>query len=1189
MSSDILGHLVVIKKKSGKDGSIYSIKQDTCSFGRDLQCEIRIQNPKVSQRHATIRKDDNGKLVLFTDCPYNATLINGSIIDGSHTLCDGDVISIAERSFRFHLPSQEMLQTPKRKTTSPLKRSSKKKTKRETTPFRERNLNSSTVSSDSSTRLSTMPKESQPTLSEPMRRRSVAFGSPLSPEIYDRDLPPITPLKRGASPRPSSVKKRSMPGISSILKTISEEDNPSRDNLIVDTSNIRANGSVEQETINERIPKLNFSEQSSPKQNTPQAKETIEQDLIELSTPKSCNGGNKQVMGSKSNTPKMLSEENINKVYKKALATPVRNEIQEGKDLNKVYKKALATPVRNEIQEGKDLNKVYKKALATPTVASTLEKFTRDSPPKAETAIRNTGSICETLAKPSPCRDQSTVRIAYDPTNMICVSESTSLTEISNTDMKDDSSILSKKNISRNRIQAQLRLAKKRQQKAAKIRIVNTTCSAAHPVRRMCTHPGRVAISQKGVARLLSQKQGKRRRLKKAKALKSALCDEALSLSGIERAHPVLPSPIRRQLKQPITLKHLYNKSLTSPIRASLRAGIVLRPVTAKSAESTSSVCDETISYGKNVAEAGKATAFTEIQNIQSVECEQQKELELEQVHEQEKQEEVQKIEGQDEQEEQEKDEEQEEDKEWEDEEEQDKLKEQEEDEEQEDEEEQDKLKEQEEEEELEGQVKQELEQGQKHDQEQKLEQEHADANAIFTKDSHCISFHDEDNDYGIGDSNCRELYDREQSNKLTQSEKALHERGTPESNSERSYTTRSSAKKKQQTRQRLTARLPEQDLALDVKSMTCKELRAELESRGLAVSGRKAELQQRLALALEPCPPDEEIIRGPKLYFERRKLSMIPEVEELECSQVFENELAKPYQEELCDGSNTQSQNRVNSKNEDEDAKDDTDDDEPVVQKLNTNDSKFGSDDSAIIHESRVYRKNVSADSSSDCSRGYRTDFSEDEIKEMKVVQLKYVLSEIGLSTSGRKTQLQKRLLEHISEQVSLHKGDFESGAEIQLVEKDTVKEQSSDYATQADDQNDNSGSESDDEIREDSAMRDTDSATLSCEQVKEMKVKELRKTLSYYEASTHGRKAELQERLIAIIDSQHQLSCDEEEMGCDRQLQADQAITSGGISSKRFTRVNRRRSQVNDIIEDVNEQTPLRKRHRQHHTAQT
>lgn len=33
-------------------------------------------------------------------------------------------------------------------------------------------------------------------------RRSVCFGKQLSPELFDKNLPPATPVKRGAAPAP---------------------------------------------------------------------------------------------------------------------------------------------------------------------------------------------------------------------------------------------------------------------------------------------------------------------------------------------------------------------------------------------------------------------------------------------------------------------------------------------------------------------------------------------------------------------------------------------------------------------------------------------------------------------------------------------------------------------------------------------------------------------------------------------------------------------------------------------------------------------------------------------------------------------------------------------------------------------------------------------------------------------------
>jgi hypothetical protein len=59
------------------------------------------------------------------------------------------------------------------------------------------------------------------------------------------------------------------------------------------------------------------------------------------------------------------------------------------------------------------------------------------------------------------------------------------------------------------------------------------------------------------------------------------------------------------------------------------------------------------------------------------------------------------------------------------------------------------------------------------------------------------------------------------------------------------------------------------------VKKMSCKELRAALAERGLPTVGVKGELQARLAAAMEPCPAS---VQKEPLSLQKRKLSVIAE-----------------------------------------------------------------------------------------------------------------------------------------------------------------------------------------------------------------------------------------------------------------------------------------------------------------------
>lgn len=50
-------------------------------------------------------------------------------------------------------------------------------------------------------------------------KKRVRFGGPLSPEFFDKDLPPSTPLQKGTTPRARTQTPGAGPGLRSLLKT----------------------------------------------------------------------------------------------------------------------------------------------------------------------------------------------------------------------------------------------------------------------------------------------------------------------------------------------------------------------------------------------------------------------------------------------------------------------------------------------------------------------------------------------------------------------------------------------------------------------------------------------------------------------------------------------------------------------------------------------------------------------------------------------------------------------------------------------------------------------------------------------------------------------------------------------------------------------------------------------------------
>ncbi|XP_023585654.1 proliferation marker protein Ki-67 [Trichechus manatus latirostris] len=267
-----LGRLVVIRR-TGSDGTHFPLCRDTCLFGRGIECDIRIQLPVVSQQHCKIDiRQQEALLINFSTT--NPTQLNGAPFNEPVKLKHGDIITIIDRSFRFEsgsfpegsnsteCPEQQRKEESVRQAedaTDSEKLSSEKKGRIPT------NANASLQSTDTDVQQQKFPaqvlsqiKRKTPNASprkpkmrlgypevtsshtssfddstsditenksEEMsfKRRRVSFGSLLRPELFDENLPPNTPLKRGETPG-----KRKSLGIPAptVLKKIMREQSP---------------------------------------------------------------------------------------------------------------------------------------------------------------------------------------------------------------------------------------------------------------------------------------------------------------------------------------------------------------------------------------------------------------------------------------------------------------------------------------------------------------------------------------------------------------------------------------------------------------------------------------------------------------------------------------------------------------------------------------------------------------------------------------------------------------------------------------------------------------------------------------------------------------------------------------------------------------------------------------------------
>ncbi|XP_034843324.1 proliferation marker protein Ki-67 [Mirounga leonina] len=186
------GRLVTIKR-SGVDGPHFPLSLSTCLFGRGVECDIRIQLPVVSKQHCKIEISGQ-EAMLFNFSSTNPTQVNGSVIADPVRLKHGDVITIVDRSFRYENESHQNRSESTEFTGQKRKQESLHRVSR------------SGFSSDSDKIEGT-----------PLKRRRVSFGGRLKPELFDENLPPNTPLKRGETPR-RSLASHTPPVLKKIIK-----------------------------------------------------------------------------------------------------------------------------------------------------------------------------------------------------------------------------------------------------------------------------------------------------------------------------------------------------------------------------------------------------------------------------------------------------------------------------------------------------------------------------------------------------------------------------------------------------------------------------------------------------------------------------------------------------------------------------------------------------------------------------------------------------------------------------------------------------------------------------------------------------------------------------------------------------------------------------------------------------------
>ncbi len=86
--------------EGGKERS-FKIEEDFVSIGREISCNVQIQDDSSSRKHCRIERDGL-KYVVEDLQSRNGTYVNEVLLQGRRPLKDGDVIRIGQAKMIFH-------------------------------------------------------------------------------------------------------------------------------------------------------------------------------------------------------------------------------------------------------------------------------------------------------------------------------------------------------------------------------------------------------------------------------------------------------------------------------------------------------------------------------------------------------------------------------------------------------------------------------------------------------------------------------------------------------------------------------------------------------------------------------------------------------------------------------------------------------------------------------------------------------------------------------------------------------------------------------------------------------------------------------------------------------------------------------------------------------------------------------
>ena len=82
-------------------GCVYPVPRDGLAIGRGPECDIVVDDPGVSRRHAVVKPGRGG--FTITDESANGTFVNGRRMTGAQALRHGDVVGIGTEEFRVDI------------------------------------------------------------------------------------------------------------------------------------------------------------------------------------------------------------------------------------------------------------------------------------------------------------------------------------------------------------------------------------------------------------------------------------------------------------------------------------------------------------------------------------------------------------------------------------------------------------------------------------------------------------------------------------------------------------------------------------------------------------------------------------------------------------------------------------------------------------------------------------------------------------------------------------------------------------------------------------------------------------------------------------------------------------------------------------------------------------------------------